>query len=434
MREIGLSMVTDNGTIKPYEDFKKDVQKINATYNTNYLHAEYYHALGSAQMADKWLQIEKDGDRYDLQYRTAQDDHVREDHVLLDGITLPVSDPFWEKYFPPNGWGCRCTAVQVRKGKYPHTDSTLAMQRGDNATQMEKQKIFRFNPGKELKLFPPKHPYYKVQAPAQKVIQKVVKEVRQKTREEVIIEELPNNLNDEEKKAIAKNCVEIENALKKTKGSPMDIEQADMQSANPKHVEQFVRDKNGTYYDSRGVRYKKNPDYKESRDKKYSINCQTCAPAYILRLRGFDVTAKGKEPGSLSEYLSKQHSFEAWLNIDGSKCDGVLTHNWMTQKGYARMNAKRYKEYFEETCKEQGVYILTIGWKGNRRTGHATILQRCDDGNLYYIEPQAYDKDLGAKRSIQELCEKGSAIPTSKRGILRVDNKIFNLKFVSIFE
>ena len=96
------------------------------------------------------------------------------------------------------------------------------------------------------------------------------------------------------------------------------------------------------------------------------------------------------------------------------------------------MNAARYKEYFEETCKEQGVYVLTIGWKGGG--GHATILQRFEDGTLSYIEPQVYSASIGARRPIDELCNNGGAVPYHKRGILRVDNKIFNKKFLSIFD
>ncbi|MDD6471780.1 MAG: phage minor head protein, partial [Bacteroidales bacterium] len=60
-----------------------------------------------------------DGNRYNLQYRTVRDSHVRPEHAALDGVTLPPSDPFWETYYPPNGWNCRCSAIQVRKTKYP---------------------------------------------------------------------------------------------------------------------------------------------------------------------------------------------------------------------------------------------------------------------------------------------------------------------------
>lgn len=170
MREVGLSMLTDDGNIKLWPQFRDDVRLLNEHYNTNYLYAEYKHAMGTAQMAVKWQQIEKDGDRYLLQYRTAGDDKVRDEHRLLDGTTLPPSDPFWASYYPPNGWGCRCTAVQVRRDKYPQSDPALAMKRGDNATDGVKQRIFRFNAGKTLQLFPPKHPYYKAPTAAKKII------------------------------------------------------------------------------------------------------------------------------------------------------------------------------------------------------------------------------------------------------------------------
>ncbi len=176
LREVGLSLTTDKGEIKPFEQFRTDVEKVNNRYNHNYLYAEYNHAVGASLMAARWQQIEKDGDRYDLQYRTAQDDRVREDHAILHGTTLPPSDPFWSLYLPPNGWNCRCQAVQVRKGKYPQSDPDLAMLRGNNCTEAAKQQIFRFNPGKELKLFPPKHPYYKAPADAKKVVEQLSEE------------------------------------------------------------------------------------------------------------------------------------------------------------------------------------------------------------------------------------------------------------------
>ena len=101
-----------------------------------------------------------------MQYRTAKDERVREQHRILDGITLPPSDKFWDEFFPPNGWNCRCYAIQVNPRRYPESDPEEALQRGraatsqPNAKGQNKAQIFRFNPGKDKKIFPPKHPYY----------------------------------------------------------------------------------------------------------------------------------------------------------------------------------------------------------------------------------------------------------------------------------
>lgn len=170
LSEVGLSLFGENGEIKPFETFRQDVAKIDDKYNRNYLNAEYNHAVTTAQAASKWRDIEADGDRYDLQYRTAGDSLVREEHAKLDGITLPPSDPFWAQYMPPNGWNCRCTVVQVLKGRYPASDSAEAVKLGDEATADPKQKIFRSNPGKDMKIFPDKHPYDKAPKQAKEAI------------------------------------------------------------------------------------------------------------------------------------------------------------------------------------------------------------------------------------------------------------------------
>lgn len=178
LREVGLSMLTEKGDIKPFGEFLADVRRINDRYNHNYLYAEYNHALAAAQMAARWHDFERDGDRYNLQYRTAGDDKVREEHAILDGTTLPPSDPFWDMFTPPNGWNCRCEAVQVRKNKYPLSDPELAMKRGMNCTEGAKKAIFRYNPGKSLQLFPPKHPYYKAPEEVKEVITRLAEEIK----------------------------------------------------------------------------------------------------------------------------------------------------------------------------------------------------------------------------------------------------------------
>ncbi len=159
MNEAFPSLLDENGDRKPFERFLDDVRKIDETYNANYLHAEYSFVHNSALMAAKWEEYSEDGDRYLLQYRTAHDDKVRPEHAALDGITLPMGDPFWESYYPPNGWNCRCTVEQVRRGKYEETPHGEAMQRGEEVLNGEKLSIFRFNSGKQGKTMPDYNPY-----------------------------------------------------------------------------------------------------------------------------------------------------------------------------------------------------------------------------------------------------------------------------------
>lgn len=154
LKETFPSLLDEDGNRKPFERFLNDVQKVHKTYNVQYLRTEYNFAHASALMAARWKKFEQDGDRYLLQYRTMYDKRVRRTHRMMHNITLPITSPFWDKYFPPNGWNCRCTVVQVRKGKYPVSDETEAMNLGSQATAGKYQEMFMFNPGKRMTTFP----------------------------------------------------------------------------------------------------------------------------------------------------------------------------------------------------------------------------------------------------------------------------------------
>lgn len=159
LNEAFPSLLDENGNRKTFERFLNDVRKIDETYNSNYLRAEFNFVQASAEMAAKWERFMQDGDRYYLQYRTAGDAKVRPTHAEMAGITLPASDPFWAEFYPPNGWGCRCSVVQVRKSKYPATEHEEAMARGESALELDKKGMFRFNAGMEQKTMPDYNPY-----------------------------------------------------------------------------------------------------------------------------------------------------------------------------------------------------------------------------------------------------------------------------------
>ena len=159
LNEAFPSLLDEDGSRKPFERFLNDVRKIDEKYNGNYLRAEYNFVVSSAEMAARWEGFMEDGDRYHIQYRTANDGKVRPEHAAMHGITLPPSDSFWEEFYPPNGWNCRCTVIQVRKSKHPATDHEEAMALGELATGRDSKGIFRFNPGKEGKSVPDYNPY-----------------------------------------------------------------------------------------------------------------------------------------------------------------------------------------------------------------------------------------------------------------------------------
>lgn len=148
-----------DGSLKTWQEFKADTAKIDDKYNKNWLKSEYAFVQASAQMADKWERFAKFGDLYDLMYKTAGDERVRADHARLEGMCLPFSDPAWDVCYPPNGWGCRCDVIQVIPGSHPRADSDEMIEALEEMTE-GKQEIFRFNPGKQGRLTPPKHPYY----------------------------------------------------------------------------------------------------------------------------------------------------------------------------------------------------------------------------------------------------------------------------------
>lgn len=159
LNEAFPSLLDSKGNIIPFNQFLNSVQTINKSYNSQYLKVEYEFAKSSAYMAARWKEFEKDDEDYYLQYRTAGDARVRKTHQRLHGITLPITSKFWDKYFPPNGWNCRCTVVQVRKDKYPLSDETQAMNLGSQATAGKHQEMFMYNPGKAMTTFPAYNAY-----------------------------------------------------------------------------------------------------------------------------------------------------------------------------------------------------------------------------------------------------------------------------------
>ena len=45
------------------------------------------------------------------EYHHHDNAHPRQEHIYLDGMILPASDPFWRYYYPIKAYGCHCTVT-----------------------------------------------------------------------------------------------------------------------------------------------------------------------------------------------------------------------------------------------------------------------------------------------------------------------------------
>lgn len=150
-----MSFILDGDNIRSFNEFKKLALNVFEDYNLNYLEAEYNNAIASARMASKWMDIERDAETLPyIQYQTVGDARVRQEHAVLDNIIKRYDDPFWNTYFPPNDWNCRCTVIQLDEAE--ETDLT-------GLDPLEVDPVFDFNPGKDRIVFSNKHPYYEVE-------------------------------------------------------------------------------------------------------------------------------------------------------------------------------------------------------------------------------------------------------------------------------
>jgi SPP1 gp7 family putative phage head morphogenesis protein len=150
-----------DGQLRSYQDFKAEVLKVNKRYNRNYLQAEHQTARQAGHHGRNWQEFQKDKDLFpNLEYRTVADERVREEHSVLHKIIKPIDDPFWDTYYPPNGWRCRCYVVQT-------TDDPTEDTPSDESVKPE----FRVNVGKTGTVYSEKHPFFAIASSAGKEVQ-----------------------------------------------------------------------------------------------------------------------------------------------------------------------------------------------------------------------------------------------------------------------
>ena len=169
MVELQSAMFNDNGKKVSKNEFVKKAKGINSKYNSNYLRTEYNSAERLAQAGRERRDLQRTKKEFPLlKYQAVMDKNTRKTHAALNGIVRPVNDSFWDTYFPPNDWNCRCWVVRVRSGE--KTD----------LRKVKKPRIsyqFKINTLKSKKLWSKTHPYFKAgTVKAKKATKKLAKE------------------------------------------------------------------------------------------------------------------------------------------------------------------------------------------------------------------------------------------------------------------
>ncbi len=141
--------------------YEEQAAGIFALYNDTWQETEANTATALAQSAEKWDEIERNKEALPyLKWNAVVDGSTDEECLALDGLCLPVDDPFWEGSNPPLHWGCRCLLEQIDNEK--EVSSEAEKKEAEATIDHHADELFNFNAWKEQKIFPEDHPYFDV--------------------------------------------------------------------------------------------------------------------------------------------------------------------------------------------------------------------------------------------------------------------------------
>lgn len=163
------------GKLRSYKDFTNEAKKVTSDFQGRYMKVEYDNAVNSSYLAARWQEFEADDI---LVFRTAGDERVRASHKALDGTALPKGHKFWDTFYPPLAWNCRCT-VDVSHSGRATAEGQIPYGEIDSVPP-----IFRSNFAKEGMAFPANHPYFKGELDTKELISpEVLKASREDARQ-----------------------------------------------------------------------------------------------------------------------------------------------------------------------------------------------------------------------------------------------------------
>ena len=179
--DIAAKLFDENGQLKKFEQWVKDIKGMTNHYVGPWLRTEYNTAILRAHQAADWKHFVDEQDVFPnvrwMPTTSPQQDPLHQQYWEKK-LTLPVNHPFWEKHHPGDRWNCKCSLQQTDE---PVNDEVIK-----DFYPVPQQAGLENNPGEDGKIFSDSHPYIaKAYAGAQAAVEaKVMPKKRQKTEAE----------------------------------------------------------------------------------------------------------------------------------------------------------------------------------------------------------------------------------------------------------
>jgi len=155
-KSMASKLLDDNGNLKPFDKWMKDISSISSHHVGSWLKTEYNTAVLRAHNAADWRSfIENKDIMPNLRWMptTSPDAEAVHRGYWEKKLTLPVEHPFWNKHHPGDRWNCKCSLESTDDPASP--DDVL-----DDLPIEPAQRGLENNPGKDGKIFNDTHPYF----------------------------------------------------------------------------------------------------------------------------------------------------------------------------------------------------------------------------------------------------------------------------------
>jgi len=155
-KSMASKLLDDNGHLKPFDKWMKDISSISSHHVGSWLKTEYNTAVLRAHNAADWRSfIENKDIMPNLRWMptTSPDAEAVHRGYWEKKLTLPVEHPFWNKHHPGDRWNCKCSLESTDDPASP--DDVI-----DDLPVEPAQRGLENNPGKDGKIFNDTHPYF----------------------------------------------------------------------------------------------------------------------------------------------------------------------------------------------------------------------------------------------------------------------------------